>query len=151
MAIDSNGLFRIDAKLPLDRMRTYQLRSPLTTHWRNALCQDVDCDAYANGWQTTLDLSTELGVEQAKYIRFKSGRHFTVEEHLPLVTLTFPPGQQCFRPHYVPLEREPTLIVRDGDWRGNPTGYRRVHTRVEDWIDDFANNQISVAEGIENG
>lgn len=151
MAIDSNGLFRIDAKLPIGAMRTYAVRAPLETHWRTASCQEVDCEAYQNGWVTVLDLSTELGEQQARYIKFHSGRHYTVEENYPLVTLTFPPEQQCFRPHQLPLERDPVLIVRDGDWRGNPTGNRRVHTRVDDWVDDFATNQISVAERFNNG
>lgn len=145
-------LFRLQPAGPPSAYRTYALKAPRATHFRQATCEEFNCQANAYGWSTTIDLSTELGQEQGRYIKFKSGRHFTVEE-LPgsLVRLTFPPGQQCFERHEVPLERDPILLVKDGDWRGNPTGYKFTHTNVDDWVDDFANNQIAVVERNERG
>lgn len=143
--------FRLTPKMPVTAYKTYALRLPKETHYRKATCQEVECEANLNGWMTTLDLSTDLGERQAKYIRLHSGRTFTVTENLPLIRLTFPPGQQCFADHQVPLEREPFFIVRDGDWRGNPTGRRRQHTSAQDWIDDFGEHQQKIADAIEQG
>jgi hypothetical protein len=42
-------------------------------------------------------------------------------------------------------------VVRGGDWRGNPTGYRRQHVNGEDWRDDFGEHQQNVADRIERG
>jgi hypothetical protein len=51
----------------------------------------------------------------------------------------------------VPLERQPLLIVRDGDWRGNPTGRRRLHTKPEHWVEDFKEHQGKINDAIERG
>ncbi|MGH3680777.1 MAG: hypothetical protein ACRDT2_11090, partial [Natronosporangium sp.] len=103
---------RITPKLPPQAMKTYQVARPLPTHWRPASCAEVGCPAHAHGWQTTIDVATELGGRQANYIRLHSGRAFTAAEAGTLVTFTFPPGQTCFRRHQLPLEREPIFAVR---------------------------------------
>lgn len=146
-----NGLFRIDPKGGVNAYKTYGLHAPRQTHRRKARCEEVDCAAYKNGWMTTVDISIGLGIQQARYIQFHSGRHFTMEETPPLVKYTFPAGQQCFAEHEVLLEREPILVVRDGDFRGNPTGFKRIHANADEWIDDFANHQIQIAERYNRG
>ena len=44
------------------------------------------------------------------------------------MVFTFEAGQQCFTQHHVP-DRPQFFVVRDGDWRGNPTGQNRLHTK----------------------
>ena len=43
------------------------------------------------------------------------------------------------------------LVVRGGDWRGNPTGERRVHTRPEDWAEHLHEHTAELADRIEKG
>lgn len=139
---------RFRPQLPPSVMRTFGVRAPLATHHRKATCFEVDCEAYLNGWTTTVDTSTVLGAQQANYIRLKSGRSFTASEVGDLVTFSFPAGQTCFRQHQVMLEREPIFLRRQGDWR---TRDLPVIMRGEDWLDDFATNQQGLQEGIDHG
>ena len=75
-----------------------------------------------------------------------------VRNPLGLTEFTFEAGQTCFVEHRVPLEREPLYVVRDGDWRGNPRGTApRIHTRPDDWVDDFAEHQQRLADRFEQG
>jgi hypothetical protein len=146
--------FRFVPKMPPSAYKTYALRLPKETHYRKATCQEVLCEAYMNGWVTHIDVSTNLGQRQAKYIVDKSGRTFTETTSIDtshLREFRFPQGQQCFADHQVPLEREPLYIVRGGDWRGNPRGEHRVHVRASDWIEDFAEHQAGIIAEIEKG
>lgn len=142
---------RIDPQAGPESFKTYQIVAPRSTHFRPASCGEVDCLNYANGFQAVIDTSTMLGERQARYIENKSGRHFTSDGGEPVVTYTFPAGQRCFTEHQLPLEREPLFVVRDGDYRGNPRGTKPVHRRAEDWVDDFATHQQTLAERIEKG
>lgn len=143
--------FRLDPIGPADAYKTYALAAPISTHRRPASCVEVECDAWRHGWISLIDVSTDIGVQQANYIRLHSGRSFTASEVGTLVTFTFPSGQTCFGEHTVLLEREPIYSVRDGDWRGNPTGRTRRHVRADDWVDDFANHQQQLADRLERG
>jgi hypothetical protein len=140
--------------MPTSAYKTYALRLPKTTHYRKATCQEVECDAYAYGWVTRVDVTTDLGQRQARYIVDKSGRKCTEITSITDAVIrefTFPPGQQCFADHQVPLEREPLYIVRGGDWRGNPRGEVHTHVRAADWIEDFAIHQQNIVDEIERG
>lgn len=142
---------RFAPRLPVTAVKSYELRSPLATHWRDATCAEVDCPAHAHGWVTTVDVATELGRQQANYIRLHSGRHFTAEETGTLVAFTFPAGQTCFAQHKVPLGRPEFYRVVGGDWRGNPRGEVRNHANAADWQDDFANHQDKLATEAQKG
>ena len=144
-------LNRVTPAMPARLMQSYELRAPITTHRRSATCAEVECAGWARGWQSVIDVSTVLGQQQARYIRMHSGRAFTASGLGDLITFVFAPGQQCFDRHTTTLEREPFLIVRGGDWRGNPTGFTRTHVRLTDWVDDFATHQLQIAEQIEKG
>jgi hypothetical protein len=83
-----------------------------------------------------------------------SGRKFTEldvneNEHW----LVFEAGQSCFRAsdHRALLDKQEIFIVRDGDYRGNPTGTVRRHTRPESWREDFAEHQDKLARQIQQG
>ncbi len=146
-------IFRPAPRMGAGAYKTYALRLPKTTHYRKATCQEVECEAYANGWITKVDVSTALGQKQAKYIVDKSGRTFTdvSGQGSPIREFVFKPGQRCFADHQVSLEREPLYIVRGGDWRGNPRGEVHTHTRATDWVDDFATHQQGIVDNIEKG
>jgi hypothetical protein len=145
--------FRLEPRMPAHAYTTYELIRPRSTHYRPATCAEVSCAAYANGWRTTLDVSTPMGARQANYIRLQSGRRFTVREFPPsgAVEFTFPAGQQCFAAHRLPLEREPLYVVRGGDHRGNPRQERRVHTRGDLWVEDMQGQFDSLKTEISKG
>lgn len=148
---------RPDPNLPPDRMKTYGLAQPQETHFRRASCREVDCPNYANGWRSGFDVTDAEQAAAARVIRDKSGRLFTIEElrgpsgRIERVVFTFGPGQECFLPHRVALERDPIVYVRDGDWRGNPTGRKHLFKGPEDWRDDFAEHQERMATFVERG
>lgn len=129
------GPFRIQPAAPVQAYRTFAVTAPLATHFRRATCEDVGCGAFMHGWITRAQTS-----EQADYIRRHSGRTF--EEREPGV-FVFAAGQTCFAAdsHRTRLEREEHYIVRDGDWRGNPTGNIRKHTTSDHWVEEFAEHQ----------
>lgn len=147
----SGQLFRIQPVGPAESYKTYQLLRPKATHTRVATCSEVNCAMSNGGWKTTVDVSTALGQKQANYIRLHSGRTFTYAQTGTLVLFMFAAGQKCFAEHRVTLEREPIFRVRGGDHRGNPRRVPTVMRRPEDWVDDFAENQIKVAERIQRG
>lgn len=140
-------VFRIDPLLPVQAYKTYEIRSPIATHFRTGTCDEVGCLAQRNGWRTKVDEMTDLGQRQAHYIRRQSGRKFT-EDREGVTVFTFPAGQQCFTTHKVPLERPELYIVRGGDWRGNPTRDVYRHTSPGSWVDDMAEHQDRIARVV---
>jgi hypothetical protein len=69
--------------------------------------------------------------EQADYVRHKSERHFTEERREGgMSEFVFPPGQQCFRSHKQPLDKQEIFSHEGG-------GLRRVHENPRDWTEDF--------------
>ena len=143
-------MFRIQPKGSPQAYKTYALFQPKKTHTRVATCQEVECDAYANGWKTIVDVSTKLGQKQANYIRLHSGRSFSVTyQTATLIHFVFKPGQKCFREHRVSLQREPIFKIKGGDWRGNPLSVPTHIVKPQSWVDDFGENQQNVARRIE--
>jgi hypothetical protein len=148
MISTSDGM-RIAPSAPVTAYKTYQIVAPVSSHFRDATCAEVECDGWRHGWRTIVPTESE----QALYIRAASGRAFT-EELLEggLAQFTFKVGQQCFSgPHKVRLERPENFLVRDGDWRGNPTGRLYRHTNAGFWQEDFAEHQDKISNAIERG
>jgi hypothetical protein len=131
--------------------KTYAISSPVSTHTRRAQCSEVECSAHLNGWRTSLDLSTDLGKAQARYVREKSGRAYEVIAKSPILILEFRAGQECFAEHRVPLHREPLYLIKGGDHRGNPAGIPTVQRTERDWVDDFGDHQLKIKEARERG
>lgn len=130
--------------------KTYQIVSPLSTHWRKATCAEVNCPNYLKGWK----LRVEGLPPEMLYAAKTSGRSFTEldvneSEHW----LVFKPGQSCFRAaeHRALLDKQEIFIARDGDFRGNPTGSVRRHTRAEFWLEDMQENLGRLHELHERG
>jgi len=136
---------------PIGAYKTYAIKAPLSTHWRPATCAEVECEYWSNGWKTIVPAISD----HADYIRTgQTGRSFTERPGgAGLAEFCFPAGQSCFRSseHRVPLERDPVYLVRDGDWRGNPTGRSRQHARPEYWVEDFGENQQAIADEKKRG
>ena len=159
----TNDPFRLPSRAPVTVMKTYAIRAPLSTHYRTGLtCAQYECDAYLLGWQSQIDEGTELGQRQANFIRKLSGRKFTeVRTGAGLTVFSFEPGQEGFASsnaqepghgnHRRRLDRPEVYIERAGDHRGNPTGMRRVHTRADDWVDSFSENQSRIQALKEKG
>lgn len=130
--------------------KTYQIVAPLSTHWRPATCAEIDCPDYTKGWKLRVEgLSPEM-LHAAK----TSGRKYTEldvteSEHW----LIFEAGQPCFRArtHRKLLGKQEIFIARDGDFRGNPTGNVRRHTKPEFWLEEFQENQENIARRIQQG
>lgn len=141
---------------PVGAYQTFAIEAPTATHWHKATCAEVECWAHVNGWQSVIDEGTEKGQGQAYYIRRQSGRRF--REHRNEVGLTvfsFEAGQVCFNAdsHRTRIDRPEILIVRPGDWRGNPEGPNAVrhHTRPEFWVEEFAEHQDMLSRLVERG
>jgi hypothetical protein len=145
-------MFRITPAGEPQDYKTYGIHTPLATHTRLGTCEEANCEAYLFGWSSFIDESSDLGKQQAYYIRKMSGRHFT-EDRLEsgLTEFLFGPGQDCFNDHRVQV-RPSLYVVRDGDWRGNPRGTKpRIHSGPAAWLDDFATHQAKLADQIEKG
>ena len=106
---------------------------PMSTHWRDATCQEVNCPHYLNGWITRV----APGSQQDLYIRADKERRYKLERGEEFNFYTFEAGQRCFRSgqHRIKLDRGPWLTK-------NQTG--REAGRVElnameynRWTDEF--------------
>jgi hypothetical protein len=83
----------------------------------------------------------------------RAGRPFTERTEDGEIVFTFQPGTPCFRvsTHRVKTGRPELFIVRDGDWRGNPTGQHRRHTRPEFWVEDMSEHLDQIKQLRERG
>lgn len=144
-------LFRLEPAAGPEAYKTYGLTAPIKTHTRPGTCGEVECRNYLQGFKIVADISTELGRQQANYIRLHSGRHFTVEENVDLVTFIFPPGQVCFEEHRVSLQREPNFFIKGGDHRGNPLGLPTRRLGSTQWRDDFGEHQEGIIDAQKRG
>lgn len=140
-------LNRIQPAGPVRAYKTYQLASPVSTHYRDGTCDEAGCLAHRNGWQTAVDETTDLGQRQAHYIREVAGRRYTeVRTPAGLTAFTFEAGQKCFTTHKVPLDRPEFYVVRSGDWR--QMGTPRQHSGPDAWVNDFAEHQDRIARVV---
>lgn len=109
-----------------------------------AACHEVGCEFWRDGWDSIVDERTADGQIQARTIRGMSKRDFReLRTADGLTVFRFKAGQRCFREHYTKPDR---FIVRDGDWRGNPTGRGRLHANGRDWAEDFAEHEGALAD-----
>lgn len=141
-----------DRRLGPEAFQTFQIVAPKDTHTVPATCEEVECDHYLRGWKMKIDLGTELGQRQAHYIKYSSGRVYTYEQRDGLVTFTFRSDQKCFQEHRRAIERDPVFRVKGGDKRGNPLRLpTRVHKKPEFWVEEFAENQQTIADAVKEG
>ena len=140
-------LNRIAPVGPAQAYQTFQILAPSSTHRRKATCVEVDCPDYQKGWRVRVEGLDAGMLHTAK----TSGRKFT-ELHVAEGEnwLVFEAGQPCFRAatHSVPLDKQEIYIARDGDYRGNPTGRVRKHTKPEFWVEHMADDVDKVKKRI---
>ncbi|MEV7154913.1 hypothetical protein AB0N77_09840 [Streptomyces misionensis] len=144
-------VFRIEPQMGPEAYKTYAIVSPISTHMRRATCEEVGCEHYLNGWRVRVEALTPDLVRAAR----NSGRKYTEQSIAQGETwLVFDPGQPCFKAHEhrAPIGRPPLYLVRDGDHRGNPRGTQtRRYDRPDQWVDDFATHQDTLADEIRKG
>lgn len=139
---------RIEPLHDVGAYQTYSIHVPTDTRVR-AACEQVGCEQWLYGWESAIDESTPLGQMQAAYIRQSSGRSFReLKSAAGLTVFRFESGQRCFREHQT---RPELYAVRDGDWRGNPTGRVRQHVNAADWVEDFGEHQQRIETQMERG
>jgi hypothetical protein len=134
--------------------KSYAMRAPISTHWRQASCEEVDCESFLQGFVTTVDLTTELGQRQYDYLSHDKERSYHMQRvSETLVKFVYGPGNRCFssNKHRTAIGRPPRLLVVGGDWRGNPRREKRVHRNIDDWVDDARNHQDKIARIIQRG
>jgi len=125
--------FRLQPQGPVGAYQTFSVRSRPDRAVKT-VCERVRCAAWREGWESAIDESTDLGKAQAQYIRSQSGRTFReMRTEGGLTVFRFEARQRCFAEHKTMPE---LYLVRDGDFRGNPTGRRRVHARPQDWVEN---------------
>lgn len=143
---------RLEPLMPAHAYKTYSVVSPLKTHFRPASCEEMACPHYMHGWRVRIEGLPPDMLHAAR----TSGRKWVEQSIAEGETyLVFAAGQPCFRAseHRTRVsDRPPLYVVRDGDHRGNPRGTKpRVHHSPDNWLDDFATHQQSIADEIAKG
>lgn len=141
-------LQRVTPQMPTHNYQTFQVASPLETHYRQASCAEVDCDQYLNGWRLRIDgLPPDL-----LHIAKNSGRQYTMERISETETwLVYPAGQTCFKaPHRTSLERPEFYRIGRGDYRSYSVHSARS-VSTEEWLDRFRTNQDNLLEILKRG
>lgn len=161
---------RFSRPAPPADYKTYRIAAPLDTHFEEVPCSVFECEAYREGFLIAIDEvnGSTSDRQRAKYIRDGAGgRRYLARPapevrrryaHLPelaglsdnLTVFLFPPGQECFEPHYRRIEREEIFLVHRGDHRGF-IGDPRRHSRPADWVEDFAEHQDRLSRAIKRG
>ena len=140
--------------MPAHNYKTWAIAAPPETHRRPATCREVDCPEHIAGWTQDIDVTTPEGRDAVDWIRTQSGRHFTAER-LPggQVRFRFPAGQRCFgwRSHSLPVGRPEIFLRVGGHYQAYDPSTRFVHTRPEDWRDEFGEHQERLITAIERG
>ena len=156
--------FRVTPALPVQAMKTYAVDSPVSTHWRLATCEELDCPNFLNGWAVAIT-PDQLGQDFDHDIK-ESGKKFErmpvdeAEARFPgmsfsgsLFVYVFAAGQPCFyqgtQRHQMQVDRPEIFSVRGGDHRG-ATSERRV-MRAQDWKESFIEHQERLKRAQERG
>lgn len=145
-----NEPFRLAPVGPPQAYKTYEVVRPMATHTRPATCEEAGCLAYQRGWTTRVPAGSDLEAAVRA-----SGRRWAsrTPDCAGVVAYVFDAGTECFlsHTHRAPIERPSIYRVRDGDWRGNPSGRGRVHARPQDWVEDFAAHTDKIADALRKG
>lgn len=141
-------LNRIVPKAPTRLFKTYGMR---IIEREPVSCELAECPRWPTGWAAVVlaNSQDEATIEAACRGEIDGIRRrwesATVQPD-GFVRYVFPPGQPCFRAstHSIPLTARYTL--RDGDWRGNPSGRIVTTNNAQTWIDDFGEHQQRIVD-----
>lgn len=135
----------------------FQILLPPSTHRREATCDEMECGNYVNGWVTVLDPDNPQHAQLFHLVR-DSGRHYQqmrseeaaeqTGKPLPagLAAFVFPPGQQCFEKHTLPVGRPPLFVHKPP--MGRPP---RLHANGENFNEHFNEETDRIQRAIERG
>lgn len=116
--------------MPVEAYQTWSVKSRPDKRVKT-VCEKVGCPVWRNGWESVIDEGTDLGRQQAAFIR-SSRRTFREQRNgAGLTVFRFEPYQRCFADHQTMPEK---YLVRGGDYRA-AVGQVRVHTRAADWVE----------------
>lgn len=123
------------------RARTYSVKSPIATHTRPATCDEIGCKTMMGGYTIYADETTTDG--QARLVAMSkpdviNGRHYTRTQEGTVHVFRFPPGEQCFEHHRVPLDRPEIYSVTQTR--------RHVHPNADSWVNDFGDHLDHLAK-----
>lgn len=137
----------------------FNIQSPLATHWREATCEEVDCEPYRTGWRIRFDTLPKDDQDYLVQYCAKTGRHFTrfttdfdpdTQQFYnpPATFLVFEAGQACFRArhHRVPVGR-PELYRTINDLSERTI----THTSPQSWVDDCGEHVEKLADERKRG
>ena len=114
----------------------FRLSAPLGTHWDEVPCAMVNCPYWRDGWQTLVDTGTDLGKQQAGFLRYKSNLSFREERAGDtLVRFIFSSGQKCFTVHR--RQRHLVTYLKSTSLRGYLNGGMAPLERQQ-WLDEFS-------------
>lgn len=121
--------------------RDYRLLLPKDTTVP-AACEQVRCENWLYGWDTSVDERTPAGRDAAAWVRQRSGRTFREISGGGNVTVfRFEPHQRCFAEHRTHPSR---FIVRQG-------AVVRRHAWLGDWISDFGEHYTQLEDQVRRG
>jgi hypothetical protein len=143
---------RIPAKLPSRMYKTFQIASPVATHFRQATCAEAECTAYKEGWTYK---KADLVAQNLLYLVTHAGKKYreqTLDEGGEIY-LVFESGQVCFqaRAHRVSLQRPEFYLAGRGDHRTYSPRMANKFDRADQWVESFATHQEIINRVIEEG
>jgi len=120
----------------IQRTNIYQASFPLESHWRKAMCKEVDCPNYIMGWVTRV----AIGSDMDSYIREVSkGKKYKMVREGDLNAYYFESGQECFKgqagQHRIKLERG-AWLTKNAPIK-SPLFLEQKAMDVDRWIDEF--------------
>lgn len=136
--------------MPADRFIAHRPRDPRqkSQYWKSVSCDEAipPCKAHEMGWKTVVP----EGSPEALLAR-GSGRRFIESFNMGdgNATFKFYAGQECFRPHELPVDRDPKLIIKRSDRHGNLSGAKLFG--ADDWTYQFNENLESRNNAIRRG
>jgi hypothetical protein len=135
-------------KMPSGSYSTYRIASPVSTHYRPAVCPEIDCKAHREGWFYYWDDLTE----ELQYLYTHAGKRWEYKEINGSKAIWFPPGQLCFqiKSHVYSLERPEFHYVGRGDFRTFRTRTAQK-CKPEEWQDRMASNLDELKTAFERG
>lgn len=145
-------LARVPEKGPAHLYETFSIRAPKPTHWRDATCEEVDCQYMARGFRLSVDETKQVGQANAAKLRKDPQRSpKEYRDEFGMTIFEYPSGTRCMGKHTKRLDLPEIFTVRGGDHRGNPKRTPvRTHTKAEFWVEEFAEVQDKINKALEN-
>lgn len=139
---------RLGPRMPPQYYKNYRISTPLETHYRRATCQEIDCEAFRDGWT----MHKEKLTPQMLFAIKQSRRKYREINMAPGETyLVFEPGQVCFKApqHRVSLERPEFYFAGRGLYTIFNERTATRHTKPEFWIEDMQEHLDTIRKAIE--